>query len=305
MSDNHTQRTSAPVDLSSRAMLVDVTIRRWTARKMDRKLSDETADTHNASREMLSTYKRLLPADEVDKKIVQFVNNASMYYRRMTVPWTDDGARMLSSLAVFDFTQVMRKFAQQWNEMLMPEFQHTYPQRYAEAKRLLNGTFNPDDYPPAHKIMDRFGFKYVLYPVPTLEGLRTELFGGNAAAAAQAQADLANALAEAMQRTVNDVLTRMQTVVGHMVERLNAYNPDGQTRGEKGIFHDTLISNVESLLEIIPMLNISNDPTVNQFARRMVELIRFEPAELREDEAARAATLKAAQDIQQKLAEWI
>ncbi|NJL73622.1 MAG: hypothetical protein HC888_19950, partial [Candidatus Competibacteraceae bacterium] len=62
-------------------------------------------------------------------------------------------------------------------------------------------------------------------------------------------------VAEAVKRATLDLYRRLGQTVGRMAERLG---------DEKNIFRDSLVSNLSELLDLIPALNVTGDPTLER-----------------------------------------
>jgi hypothetical protein len=90
---------------------------------------------------------------------------------------------------------------------------------------------------------------------------------------------------------------RLHTVVEHMAERLHAYTTDPDTGKVKGKFHDTLVSNVRDVCDLIPNLNIQDDGKLEAIRQQIAkDLAKLEPQELRDNDDQRAeAATKATQ----------
>ncbi|MDE3075896.1 MAG: hypothetical protein KGJ86_10755, partial [Chloroflexota bacterium] len=151
--------------ITERAMLVDLTIKQWTAAKHDRKVSQEVAQLHDSDASM-GRYHKLLIGREALERLRQIATAAGQEHRRRTLPWLDNGARILSAEGYFGYTEVMRRFEGEW-EAAVDSFAREYPTYIDEGRRRLNGLFRPEDYPSAHCIRDRFSFGYNVFPLPS------------------------------------------------------------------------------------------------------------------------------------------
>ena len=80
--------------LSTRAMLSGLTIRQWTARKLDKRVTAEVAATHGTDSHV-GRYNKSLVAKESLAAIVAAANAARALHYARTLPWLDDGARIL------------------------------------------------------------------------------------------------------------------------------------------------------------------------------------------------------------------
>ena len=79
-----------------------------------------------------------------------------------------------------------------------------------------------------------------------------------------------------------------------MAERLRAYDP---AKPGASPFRDSLVENIQKLLDVLPSLNLTNDPKIALFADEMRELCAHDAQSLRdnmftrEDVAAKAEAM--------------
>lgn len=281
--------------LEQRAMLVDLTIRQWTAAKNDRKVSDEVAQTHGSDRNMGHYYKQLLGHEALDK--VRRIGNAAFNeHYLLTLPWFDSGSRVLSGAGYFKYMEKMRAYEVDYGKAV-EEFIVNYDDYVEDAKARLNGMFNPDEYPTHSDISAKFAFMYSIFPLPTAGDFRVQLGTGEVD---RIRADIEANTQQAMRRAMIEVAERIKLVVEHMAERLRAYN--GQREGS---FRDTLVSNVQDVTALVPILNVTADPRITAIAQEIDAVLCQHPAEtLRTDETAREATAAAAEAILEKMKEF-
>src|SRR5215472_10382915 len=93
--------------LSSKAMLCTVSISAWSGYKFDREASDEIAEIHGAEKDSGRFNKRLVPRKEL-KEITEIIGRARRDHEFITLPWSDDGYRVLPSAAYMDHRDTMQ-----------------------------------------------------------------------------------------------------------------------------------------------------------------------------------------------------
>ena len=86
--------TTTPIALGERAMLVNLSVSIWSARKHDIRISDKVAAEHGADRSMGRYAKHLIP-----RELLTAVNAANSalrdHHNLNTLAWGDDGTRIL------------------------------------------------------------------------------------------------------------------------------------------------------------------------------------------------------------------
>jgi hypothetical protein len=232
-------------------------------------------------------------AKDALKLVGQVAGAARTEHYRLTLPWTDEGFRILSSAGYFQYTEAIRKLKSDY-ENAVQVFIGDYPSLIADARVRLNGMFNDADYPEVKALPKLFAFETAVRPMPDANDFRASL--GDAEVQilkGRIQADMDRAMGAAMR----DVWTRLKTVVSAMVERL------GQA---DGIFRDSLVDNVRELLEIVPILNVMGDRNITMLASEIRDkLTQYNPDTLRENTVVRTAVATSAQDILDKMGAYL
>ena len=274
--------------LSEKAMLVSLNISQWTARKKDVSVTREVAAQYGAD-EKAGTYSKALIAKEHLEAIAKAATDARSYHYKMTLPWMDNGARILPSAHFDQYSQEMRNYRSEF-EARVNRFLDNYPQFVDQARYSLNGLFKEEDYPDLGKMYGKFKFETDILPLPDASDFRVQIQADDLAAIKRStQARLEAAQAQANR----DIYARLAEYVGRMAERLS---------GEKNVFRDTLVENLQELVDLIPGLNITGDAKIEELRQEVAEkLTKHSPQMLREHKPARRETAKAAQEIMDKM----
>jgi len=280
--------------LSRKATLVSVNISQWTARKLDKRVTDEVNRSHNAVSDAGRYNKLLIEAKRLET-LNSIVGQARKLHYTMTKPWADEGMRILPNALHAKFADEFRKLKRDF-DVAADEFAAEYPRFVEERKRALNGLFNENDYPSAAEIRSKFRLETKTFPVPEADDFRSDVLD------ADTIDDIKREIGETSETVLNDAMKdtieSVVKVVGHMAERLATY---GQRKpGEKkgSFFTDTLVSNVRELVELLPAFNFTNDPALTQITERMRRELTVEEAEtLRTNPAARESVKRSADDI--------
>lgn len=265
----------------------------WSARKLDRRVTEQVAADHGAASDA-GRYNKALLAKDALAGVVTAANAArSLHYAR-TLPWLDDGARILPAAAYSDFAPRMARIRDEFLAAV-DSFVSAYPSYVADARVRLNGMFNAADYPEPAEIRDRFGFDVRVFPVPDARDFRVQI--GDAAADAIRE-EVERCTREALESAMRDAWQRVAESVGRMAERLRAYKPGADGSRAEGIFRDSLVENVRDLAGILPGLNLTGNPDLARVAERMArELAAHDAADLRESDVLRKATAESAESI--------
>ena len=96
--------------ITEKAMLAAVHISIWTAVKHDRKVSRDVADQHGAHQGAGRYNKQLLRgADKLDE-LRTLAGQIRQHFYKITLPWSDEGFRLLPANFYFDLMARMREF---------------------------------------------------------------------------------------------------------------------------------------------------------------------------------------------------
>jgi len=239
--------------ITERAMLAAVHISIWTAVKHDRKISRDVASQHGAHQGAGRYNKQLLRgADKLDD-LRTLAGQIRQYFYKITLPWSDEGFRLLPSNFYFDLMARMREFEASF-EQGVEGFLAVYPQYIEQVRPELNGLFRQEDYPTANKLREKFGVKLEILPIPSGGDFRVQM---SAEEQARVSREIDANVRQSLTRGTEDLWKRLREVVSHMVDRLN--EPESR-------FHATLVTNVVDLVEILPRLNVNGDAELNRFA---------------------------------------
>jgi hypothetical protein len=280
--------------LNNKAMLVTLSVRLWNARKYDRKVSNEVAEKHNASETVGRYNKNLLPVEAPSYKAIQAtITKIRHFHYDQTLPWTDEGSRILTAENYFDYTEGMRKLRTEFEtnvSIFLPEYSSL-----KETAKAASGTlYKEDDYPDAGGLKDKFGFTMKILPLPDAGDFRVDLSAGDVN---QIKKQIEHDTAEAIQDAVNDLFVRLQKSVSHMVERLT--DKDAK-------FKNTLVSNLQDLCDLVPRLNLTNDYKLEQIRRGIEsDLLAYEADDLRDNKKLRKQIAKRAEQIESDLSAFM
>lgn len=279
--------------LSSRAMLAAVRIQAWTARKLDKGASAEVEASHNAQSGAARVNKRLVDSGRL-APVEKAARAAREVHATMTLPWLDDGSRILPA-ATFDAYAAAMRTARREYEAAVEAFVADYSDAVEEARTRLGSLFREADYPSPSCVRGKFSFSFRIFPVPMGSDFRADV---SDVQAARIREEIETAMSDAMAAAMRDAWERVARVAGAMAERLRAYKPATETDRAQGVFRDSLVENVRELVELLPGFNLTGDARLTEVAERMrADMAAYDAAELRDDDAARELVAQAAESV--------
>ena len=236
--------------LSSSAMLVSLSISLWTARKLDKKVSNDV-DISNSTRTKAGNYhKNLLAGDDSLAAIQKLAGLIRTYHMTQTSPWNDNGDRLLTTAQFFIYKSEMARLeAQYWG--LVNDFIADYNLRVSAAAFQLGSLFDRSEYPDAQEVIGKFGFVVRYNPLPESGDWRIDI-GNEGLNDLKDQYDaMYNANIEKVNADAYDRLHRILTQLSFGLRT----NEDGS----KGKIYDSVLENTRELCGLLTHFNVKGD----------------------------------------------
>jgi hypothetical protein len=279
-------------------MLCSLSIGMWSARKHDPEASEEIATRHGAQADAGRYHKVLLPKEAL-AEILTIVNEARQEHYFMTLPWGDDGYRVLPAAAYMDHTAKMRGFSNRF-QPAVDALVEKFGQLVADANVRLGSLFREGDYPHPEELRSKFSFETKVMPLPDAGDFRVAL-GDEEKERVKRQ--ITAAVEASLQVASRDLWQRLYEAVTHMAERLGAYRATGD--GVEHPFRDSLVTNLVKLVDVLPKLNVTQDAELERMAEQVRSTLLVDPGELRKSESVRVETAKAAADIAARMSGYM
>ena len=291
------------ISIASSAMLVELSISSWTARKLDKKVSSEVDVAKNTKVSAVNVNKNLMAGTGVLESILKYASGARTWHLSQTLPWSDNGSRLLPMSNFMAYKQQLNVLQDNYNA-LVDKFIEAYPNLVIAAAFQLGDLFDRAEYPEVHTLKKRFKFQYNFFPVPTANDFRIDI-GEDAKAEIIANCDLA--YQERLDNAMRDAWTRLHECLTRMSDRLQYDEVDDEVDGrwervlKPRIFRDSLMDNAVELVGMLKHLNITQDPKL-ELARAELEasIKGYDVSNLRESFTAREAVKQKVDNILSK-----
>lgn len=279
--------------ISSSAVLVDLNIAIWTARKNDKRVSEEIDQAKNTKARAGNFHKKLFAGNSTLDELQKFVTQVRTYHYNNTLPWSDSGTRLLVMGRFMEYNTKMREFETEF-ESLKQKFLENYNSMISTAAFTLGELFDREDYPNPEVIAHKFYFKYEYMPVPQSGDFRIDIGNeGIQELVGKYESQFETRVKTAMQESWN----RLHECLTRMSERLD-FNGDT----DKKIFRDSLVDNAIELVDMLKCMNITNDPELEK-SRKQLEQAMFgvSARELRESADIRKDVKSQVDDILKRM----
>ncbi len=277
------------MSITSNAMVLNLQIGIWQGYRLDKEASKKVTADANADGDAARVNKHLVPKESL-KDIVSASNAVRSHFYERTLPWKDNGDRLLTRVMFRDFIEEHERLVGVFKEAVDVFVTQAYPQARAKAEFRMGELFKADDYPPAESLRRRFYISTDIDAVTTAGDFRVEM---EEAQIDSIRASMETAMGERINRAMHDVWERLATVVGHFATKM----ADG-----KAIFRDATVSNIAELVEILPGLNVTGDPALDQIADDVKRvLLGYDPTDLRKKPEIRSQAAGEAAEIMDRM----
>jgi len=260
----------------STALLVQLSIQTWTARKLDKKATQSTVEAYGAVNESGRFHKALL-----GKTALKSVNTAAHRLRDFHYENTlaaSGGMAVLPSSNYFDYINGVASLTEEFDKAVA-EFKTKYKSLVSEASTELSGLYNESDYPT--DIDSKFGVKTAFLPIPDNEEWKQKL---------DIQDDGAS---EMLETAVEDLRSRFLTQVTKAYARAS---------DKDHVFKQGTLDHLFDLVDSAPKLNFTDDEAISEASEALTDLLSKTDAEdIRNDPLVRALTAEVLKDIMETL----
>jgi len=281
--------------ISTSAMLATLSISCWTARKLDKRVSEEIDVTKNAKARVGNYHKHLLAGAKALDALTKYTARVRLWNTQNTLPWSDNGARLVPSSYLIEYKTGVSEHERNWNALL-DAFLVEYPNSVSASAFVLGDLFNRDEYPPVELIRSKFSFNFSLDLIPNSGDFRVDI-------AEDAKREIIEQMNVRAEQRLNDAMreawSRLHECLTHMSERL-----ENDEDGERKKFHGTLVSNSVELCGLLTKFNITNDPQLELARRELASaLTNVDYSSLKESDELRLQTKSKVDSILSKF-EW-
>lgn len=291
--------------LASTAMIVDFSAPCWGAKKYDKKISAEVADNYETD-ETAGRYNKTLrpggnkrnqndpPCVKAYDRVRDSVANGRQIHYRLSSPWNNDGGRIILASTYLEYCNEMRAGRRE-NEEARSEFIPVYPDFKEYYKQTRPKMFREEDWPSETKIAKLFDWKMRTLPIPNAYDFRANI---SDIEAARIRKEIEEEKNEKLMEAMKDPYTRLFKAVQRMVETLADEDNNG--------FHNTLVTNLRDVCDLVPKLNFTGDPQLEQFRLEIEKgLTAFDAKDLKEDKSLRKSIEARAREIQSQMSGYI
>jgi len=295
--------------LATTAMLRSLNISQWSGYRYDPDASEEIAALHGADKDAARVNKRLVPRKALEQ-ITKAVGKARSDHEFLTLPWTDDGWRVLPAAVYLEHRDKLQEDERAITtavENLIAGFEDL-----VRNQSRLGTLLKVEDYPGMRmegdqlrflypqELRDKFSFKINVKPLPDANDFRVAISDSERE---RLKRQIADSVQAALRAGTRDLWQRLYDVVSHMSTRMAEYN--SAEDGNKPKLYKSMVGNIVEIVDVLPRLNLCGDVELDRMADSVRRSLVVDTEELKESEALRTDTAKAAADIMQRMAAYM
>ena len=248
-----------------------------TQRKLSDAQTKQAADTFHAETDLVTASKKLIDTKNPTYRVLTALKSqVSAYWRSMTLPYPQEGVRLIKQSDVEGFEAKMREFKEQL-AAAAANLQLEYETLKEAARQKLGDLFNPTDYPPTLEGVFDIKWEYPAVEAPNyLMNFNPELYE-------QEQRRVQERFETAVLMTEQAFAERLQELVSHLIERL-ADEPDGT----KKTFRSSAVDNFKEFYENFRRMNVRSNAQLENLIKQANDLVAgVEVKELRNNDEVR------------------
>jgi hypothetical protein len=265
-------------------MIVNLQIGIWSGHRLDKEASRAVTEQNNAAADTARVNKHIVPKDAL-KDITSTSNAVRAHFYEKTLPWKDNGDRVLTRMMFTTFMQEHAALREAFDAAVAKFVDVTYPTVKEQAEFRMGELFKADDFPPAYDLRRRFYVNLDIDAVTEAKDFRVAM---EATQLDSIRSGMESALQERMGRAMQDVWARLADTLGHFAKKM----------GSDEVFRDSTVRNLEDIIDMLPALNLLNDPELERIRLDLKATVSgHDPKVLRGKPVTRSVVAAEAQRI--------
>lgn len=286
-------------NLKNLVLVGKLSITNWEAKKKARNVEREAEAHALAKAGTISARKALLPGAEALENIIKHSAAMRTWWNAAALPWFDNGMRVYNVAGHFDIQMAYGDMAR-YRDMLVDKFLAEYPALREQARFDLNDLFDETDYPHPSVVRNRFTCTFEVMPLPDAADFRV-VQGIDTAELARLQ-EAADAKANArVQEAVSCTVTRVLDALRTLADRLGAYTEKELADAKGNRYYESWVENVKEMAALLPQLNLTNDPRLNDMAASIAASFDKPSAHYKDNMESRLDATRKANELAAKL----
>jgi hypothetical protein len=262
-----------------------------TQRKLSDAQTQQAANTFEASTDLLTASKRLIDTKTpAYRELTLIKSQATGYWRSVTLPYPQEGIRLIKQSDVAAFEEKMREYKDRL-AAAAANLQLEYESLKEAARVKLGALYNPSDYPASLEGVFNIAWEYPSVEPPNyLMTFNPELY-------AQEQSRVHQRFETAVMMAEDAFAARLEELIAHLVERLTD-EPDGT----KKTFKSSAVENFREFYEEFRRMNVRSNAELERLIGQANNLVSgVDVKELRKNNDLRQNLTQQMTEVKQAL----
>lgn len=244
------------MSLADKALLATLHISQWTGRKHDKNATATVEATHETQRQVGNYTKKLLPGAKELAEIGRLSSGLRAFYYEQTLPWFNDGSRIISSKNYMDFVNAFRVKKGEF-ENAVAAFLNEYPTLRESARAKLGDLFREGEYPTVASLTHAFACEISFMPMPDVKDFRVEILDSE-------KDQFISKMQDIESNAMRECWTRLYDVVSKAAVTLEK---------PEAVFRDSLIENITDICALLPKLNVTDNPDLEAMRSKVQAIV--------------------------------
>ncbi len=272
------------MSITTEAMVVNLQIGAWAGLRFDKEASRAVTEANAAASDAARVNKHLI-AKETLKPIIAASGALRTHFYNVTLPWKDNGDRLLTRKMFTTFMADHSRLVDEFNNAVEDFVFRTYPAERARSEFRMGALFKADDYPAPEQLRRRYYVNLDIDAVTEAGDFRVVMDQNSLT---EVQDTMTKAMEARLGRAMQDIWSRLTDTLSHFSERMAG----------DGVFRNTTVTHLTELLDMLPALNILNDPELERIRVEVLQALNgVDVKDLRADPAIRKVVAAETQDI--------
>lgn len=262
---NKSTASTNAFDIARDCALVSIEGSLYPWAKKDQVAATNAADADKAISERFTAYVQRL--DKEDRLPPQQILSEARRYLDFPngFPWDGKGGFCVRNTKLDEILTKLEEFRAKFYDAV-DTLCAGLPALEAKARQDLNGAFSRLGFPTEAEVRERYTFNIKTGAIPHADD--TRLNNVSAKALESITANIRKEQSEKISDLHKQVVGSLEAALGRVVSNLTEFSDGKITR-----FEDSLVTNLESLVEALPSLNVTGDRAVDQTIARSRTLV--------------------------------
>jgi hypothetical protein len=271
-------------------MVANLSIGIWQGYRLDKEASRKVTNDAGASSDAARVNKHLIPKAAL-APIVTAQNAIRTHFYDNSLPWRDNGDRLITRVLYLKFIEQHEALVTAFKDEVRNFLDNEYPGAIEQAAFRMGAMFKRDDYPPVWQLEPKFYARLGIDAISTADDFRVQI---DAEHVDKIKSQMATEAEARLQAAMGDVWKRMADTVSYFQQRM---------ADPKAVFRDSTVTNIGEMLDLIPGLNVLDDPDIELIRKTIADSLGgIEAKEIRKDPALREELSTEATAIMDKMA---